>query len=602
MTKHLFIFTISPVQSFISQSRKTQDLYSGSHILSKLTDMSMKKLNDITEHADFIFPKEDQENKPNRFIAIIEGDNIGSVGNELKLDVEAEFEKIALYVLQNSNIEKNSGKFHNKFIKQIRDHLDINWVSIPLTNNNYYEKYKKLESYLGAVKNMRNFSQLEETGRKCSLCGERNVLIYRQNDNEKGRLETRKDGLLKKLYVKEEEMEYFIPEKDEDELKVGRGEGLCGVCFLKRFADLYFDQVDVFPSVSEISLMDTIHKIDDPLLTRYRDLFESHFDAELFYEENLTEKYCEKYNYPKVVDGRNKLRNIHERAKEDNLRLTKYYAILRLDGDSMGKWLSGYFLENKSELLDFHRKVTSELGKYSEKIDNIICKPKGKKVYAGGDDVLAFVNLNHLMDVIKEVRNEFPKFEDLGYEIKNQKKSTASAGIAIAHYKDPLPIVLDWSHRMEKNAKSTDGKDAFSIAVLKRSGEIVKTRKKWEYDDKNTIDMMDELIDSLLSDDFSNKFIINLIKEFSRLIDQEGEYGNHDIIESEMKRMISKACEMEQKEDESKKEFRKRKNRKINELFSNLKILLKKDGSLDNFFSFLKIADFMQRRLNHNDN
>ncbi len=35
MNNHLFLFTLGPVQSFIAQARKTQDLYAGSETLSR---------------------------------------------------------------------------------------------------------------------------------------------------------------------------------------------------------------------------------------------------------------------------------------------------------------------------------------------------------------------------------------------------------------------------------------------------------------------------------------------------------------------------------------------------------------------------------------
>ena len=41
MKKHLFLFTISPVQAFIAQARKAQDLYAGSRLLSDLVRFSI---------------------------------------------------------------------------------------------------------------------------------------------------------------------------------------------------------------------------------------------------------------------------------------------------------------------------------------------------------------------------------------------------------------------------------------------------------------------------------------------------------------------------------------------------------------------------------
>ena len=54
--QYLFLFNIGPVQSFISQARKTQDLYAGSRILGELifAASEVAEKND----AEFIFPKQ----------------------------------------------------------------------------------------------------------------------------------------------------------------------------------------------------------------------------------------------------------------------------------------------------------------------------------------------------------------------------------------------------------------------------------------------------------------------------------------------------------------------------------------------------------------
>ena len=280
-----------------------------------------------------------------------------------------------------------------------------------------------------------------------------------------------------------------------------------------------------------------------------------------------------------------------------------------LDGDSMGRWLSGEFLEKKTELKEFHKKLTKDLGSYAECVDGeksengIIKEPRGKLVYAGGDDVLAFVNLNHLLPVMKELRTNFPEFEEFGFEIKDNKKSSASAGIAIAHYKTPLSEVLKWARKMEKEAKSIDDgkeaksidddKDAFAIAVLKRSGEIRKTVFKWQYGTSSVIDVLEDLIQSLNQEEFSNNFIKSLGLEFRRFMNEEGQYNNSDIIETEMKRLVSRSCTLDDG----------RKKQAITDLTEKLVMLYKNSKLLDNFLSALDIADFIEREaLNDNKN
>ena len=612
MKRYLFLFTLGPVQSFIAQARKTQDLYAGSFLLSYLIDSTMKKLSPQLNSGEFIFPHKAIKSKPNRFIATIESDDIAEIGKELKEYVRNEFQQITNNVLGNLDLDAPDG-----FESQVKTHLQVNWVALPLAKDDYAGRYKELERYLGAIKNVRNFQQLKETGRKCSLCGERNVLFYRLTDEEKkkGGLKVRQDGLLKKLYVKEKEVVFFDPEKERDNLKFQKGEGLCAVCFTKRFTERYFEErleynyTKHFPSTAEIAAMEWLSKIPDKEKRDYKAFFKD-FDAQLFYEENWEKKYLEKYNYFKddnsLKKAKQKLKEFYDIKSDKNRdkeldKPSKYYAILRLDGDSMGRWLSGEFLEKKTELKEFHKKLTKELGAYAECVDGeksengIIKEPRGKRVYAGGDDVLAFVNLNHLLPVMKDLRTKFPEFEEFGFEVKDNKKSSASAGIAIAHYKTPLSEVLKWAKKMEKEAKTiddrkkaksiNDGKDAFAIAVLKRSGEIRKTVFKWQYGTPSVIDVLDHLIQSLNQKEFSNNFIKSLGLEFRRLMDEEGQYKDSDIIKTEMKRVVARSCML----DEG------RKKRAVDDLTEKLDMLYTKSKSLDNFLSALDIADFIER-------
>jgi CRISPR-associated protein Cmr2 len=576
MNRHLFLFTIGPVQSFIEQARKTQDLYAGSFLLSHLINSTMEKLKQ-SNNCEFIFPHETLESKPNRFIAIIESNDIANIGNELKEHITEEFQLINNNILNNLKLNAPNG-----FKSQIETHFQVNWTAIPLDMDNYADTYKNIESHLGAIKNVRNFVQLEEIGRKCSLCGEKNVLFYHGK---------------KRAYT----TPYAKPLNKP--IHMHDGEGLCTICFTKRFAYEHFkNKYKKYPSTAEIALMDLLDNLNkyselSKLLNDYKNIFHNNFDEQLFYEDNLTEKYFKKYNYSNknLKEIKEKLKKIYEKAKEKDLKFYKYYAIIMLDGDDMGKWLSGEFLEDKTKLKDFHKKLAEELGKYVKYINNeIITKPKGKLVYAGGDDVFAFINLNHLLPIIKELRIKFPKFEELGFKIKDNKKSSASIGVAIAHYKTPLPETLKWARNMEDEAKSIDSnKDAVAIAVLKHSGEIRKTVFKFQYNLHSIIEILDELIMSLKQDKltkqnkFSNTFIKNLSIEFRPIMDEKKIHENNSLIKTEMNRLIGKSCMLSKKSDGTKNE--------INNLTEKLYILYANSKSFDNFLFALDIVDFMKR-------
>lgn len=523
---------------------------------------------------EFIFPNEVIHNKPNRFIAAIESDNIEGIGEYAKSFVIKEFETIACKLLSELNLPEP-----RDFKSQINDLLYVNWAALPLEKNNYAKGYEEIENSLGAIKNVRQFHQMEEEGRKCLLCGERNVLFFRGK---------------KKRYVSN----YAVSLNKLPPKYMMDGEGLCAVCFTKRSYGIKYFQS--YPSVAEISLMDSLNKLDINLKSEYKGLFGDHFDEELYFESNLTEKYFEKYGYPvkELKPAKSHLKKIQNDAKNKNIGFSTYYAVIMLDGDSMGKWLSAdeEFLKDKSQLMEFHKNLTEKLGDFSKRVEEITQKPKGKLVYAGGDDALAFVNLNHLLPVIKDLRGNFPKFEEITH-VSDGKTSSASCGICISHYKTPLSETLRWTQTMEKEAKKIDGKNAFAIAVLKRSGEIRKADFKWEYDGESTVQIMEELVQSLKQNEFSDTFIKNLSAEFGRFMTDGLLHEFKPLIETEMMRLIERSCMMRKKENESREEFENRKKDRINELNRKLKHIYSNSRSFEDFISFLDIVVFIEREV-----
>ncbi len=574
MSQYLFLFTISPVQSFIAQARKTQDLYSGSRLLSHLIEIAT---NNLPQGSKVVFPSEKTESKPNRFLAVVNTEDAKKIGADLKEIVQKEFIKIS----NNRFQEEHKGQIPVNFDKQVESFLQIQWVALEHDENQYKKNYEDIERILGGVKNVRQFEQLEEEGkRKCSLCGERNALFYKPLIKEDGKKK-------KPAYLQNDAIEI-------NSLKVDQGEGLCAVCFTKRF-----HEKKKFPSTAKLAVMDTLHHLrskSGELLDGFERIFNRKFNDQLYFEENLNETYFRKHDLEEWVESladiKDKQKKIKERAKKHDLKFSRYYAAIIFDGDSMGRWLSGgKKLKDTVDLKAFHEALSAKLDYFAAYASKeCLVEPKGKTVYTGGDDFLGFVTLKHLFDVIKTLREKFD--EQVNQPLKEFKivgeNLTFSAGIAIAHYKTPLSIVLDWARKMEQEAKNIDNnKDAFAIAVLKHSGEIQKTVYKWKYDDCEALAVIGNLAEVLAEDVFSNTFIKNLDSEFRRLMDNEGKFGENHIIEAEIKRLVLRSCMMKREAGES----------KISELSDSLCNLSGNSKSLENFLCSLHIADFIKREL-----
>jgi len=285
--KHLFLFTIGPVQSFITQARKTQDLYAGSRILSELCKTGIKKAKEY--QAEIIFPYidvdfENTKSLPNRFLAIVpkhETESFAQIGKAVEEAVRHKWQQEAENVLDNLLLEgkiKDIAAIKNDFDTQITNHLEIYWL-FEAINNDYPSAYERSEKLLGSVKNVRYFNQQIEQGRKCSLDGVNNALFFGKGSTVSNVASaTIATGL-------------------------NENEGLSAISLMKRF----FEK-ESFPSTAGIATMDAIFtafKFDVAILemTHYKDavneLCNGNFDEQFLYEENLTSKYIIKNGYLK---------------------------------------------------------------------------------------------------------------------------------------------------------------------------------------------------------------------------------------------------------------------------------------------------------------
>ena len=127
----------------------------------------------------------------------------------------------------------------------------------------------------------------------------------------------------------------------------------------------------------------------------------------------------------------------------------------------------------------------------------------GRLIYGGGDDVLAMFPVADLLPAAARLRDawsgesRYAPQDDQDAERQKLKlsggfafleerllrtmgtRSTASAGLVVAHYQTPLARVLRELRAAEQAAKHDGGRDALHIRVMKRSGGAAVLTLKW---------------------------------------------------------------------------------------------------------------------------
>ncbi len=445
--------------------------------------------------------------------------------------------------------------------------------------------YDLADRAFNARKNLRNFEQAGETGDKCTQCGQRAALcsssldsraFWRQvadNLREKNRYEIKPDGKERlcavctvKRFVQREVLEFVQREVLEKEFKLTGGfpstSEIAAAPFKKRVLEALQkglqavrQALEDFLNIAPPQLATVAQGAVPYLENQKQELKEQQaqelakkllrIDGEWLHVESWTDEHLKEAGATlSLGDTRKAIEALQALYEAVGAKPSKYYALLYMDGDQMGRWLSGTHEElatfgdilhpsvrdqlekdstwqsllNQKRLITpaVHAAISQALGHFALRLVPHIVEKRhpGRLIYAGGDDVLALVPLEEALAVARELRAAFSGhirflngdlqvcLEDsvTGYVewgdvvfLTMGPKATASIGLVFAHHLQPLDLVLEAVRRAEQAAKHRYGRNALAVEVLKRSGETVTVGTKWGYD--TTPDVVERLLD-----------------------------------------------------------------------------------------------------------
>ncbi|KAF0247470.1 MAG: Crm2 family CRISPR-associated protein [bacterium] len=486
---YLLIIHIGPVQDFIASARRSRDLWFGSWLLSEL---SKAAANSIVQQegklTNLIFPatKTDDDLKPNssfdvanKIVAIIENPP-KTIAEKVLSDITQRLEQI-----KNLAFKNIAGPFDSDVANlQIEDMLEIFWVAKKL-DKDYAQVREETEALMTARKATNNYKKVpweQRNGVKSSLDGQRESVIdktvYEQFDEKK---------MWRKYHIR-------------------RGEHLCGVGLLKRHGERgagenRFFSTSHVASLPFLSLFTEATKaIAKPAFKEYINTLKSldvaseelgnvpgdmhpifeNYDGELLYEERLGDFFA-KNETAKVKQAEEALRKFYQDCEPiiDNKKPSAYYGLLQADGDAMGKAIA------QQKNVEGHQAISKALSAFAKGARQIVKENNGSLVYAGGDDVLAFLPLHTILKCAQQLAKDFhEKLKLEMFPVESNISPTLSVGIAIVHHLDPLSDALALVRKAEKAAKSLVNKKALAIIVSKRSGIDTTIKGHWDALDK----------------------------------------------------------------------------------------------------------------------
>lgn len=581
----LIVFSITPVQPFIAKARKLRDYWTGSVLLSWLSFEGIRwvmehlgpdhilypslidqplvneymKKNWKVPHEGFLNPPTHIASFPNKFLFLIPMNLAETITQEIKNHMQAAWKDLYEKVFATCTTTMGSSLSDEKkaYVKEIFDRQncrfwDLQWAAAYLAadtdkseietllpegvcknsfellnrfneiikDKRHYEKsgrgvlyslsHSLAQSALAVLKNRKSVTRLPETGEKCHLCGEFEVLHHKKYSGDIAASEYKKNV---KDFWKNLKSHWDGDEKNTLGFNLNDNEMLCSICLTKRMAceaiegdkghilHSVFKGKRSFPSTTEIALT-------------------SYFKRE-------------KVAYEK---RRGIAQKIHEKADEKTDNHDRYFAILLMDGDHMGKLVNGETLastwksvmhpniverlekpeferkyrENWKSIFDkkrlitpaIHAAISESLGDFSlYGVDRIIKKHHGALIYAGGDDVCAVLPVETSFNAAQEIQEYYTstyKFIQKDQDSEDVSESftpapgklsinlgkgdgiSISAGILICHHKESLTqMIAEARHLLKDKAKKETDRNACAIELRKRSGGSRYFVRKW---------------------------------------------------------------------------------------------------------------------------
>jgi len=489
---NLFIYTLGPVQDFIATAKRCRDLWFGSWLLSELSKAAAKALAGECELDALIFPapRKAEELDPasamsvaNKIVALLPDDRApATIADRMTVGVRAR-----LHALRDEAFRDKPSFDRALADMQLEDLIETQWVSVPIDpSQGYAAARRRGEALLAAAKNTRLWCQPPwPTGSqpKSSLDGLRESVLdealYRGRPHE----HQGKRGLF----------------------RVSEAERLCGVGLLKRHGSrrdgpdkdsdeghdhLFFST----PHLAALPTLERINNLPSELKAKARELWEDYLaildghgaeldhtvhpqwrdpfldghDGQLLFESRISERLAhlpEEEQRPALDEALPALRKL--------LKLTgtplPYIAILVADGDHIGAAIE------RVATVEAHKDLSMALDDFARNAREILRDHSGELIYAGGDDVLAFVPLHRTIECARALADDFRS--KLG-EYGDDEPPTLSVGISICHFMDPMTRSLEAAREAEKLAKRD--RNSLAIVLHKRSGPAVESVGGWD--------------------------------------------------------------------------------------------------------------------------
>jgi CRISPR-associated protein Cmr2 len=458
VSAHLLLMSLGPVQDFIAQARRTRDLWFGSHVLSVLCQKAAAAARE--RRAELIIPSvldghATARGVPNKLLLLVREEDPREVAQAARAAARAHLREWGLKVWQDRSQLVDPAAL-DAAREQLETFLEFHAAWSPFTTEaEYPDALRRVEAALAERKRLRAFAPwTRQRGgvHKSSLDGARESVL-KEGERRGG---------------------------DWQRFRIGRREQLDAIGLLKRtggdpgqFIPVPTIGLAAYTALAKEKLAPALETLTlECERLRQRKVLTAvqpggrvwarafPFDAQLLLpgrwrthleEQGLTPAEANSFGRTFVLPL---LRALGEPFP--------YVACLVADGDRMGETLQALAPRGH----EAHQELSRRLSGFAAEARRIIEeKHRGVLVYAGGDDVLAFVCLPDALRCAAELRQAFCTAMAEALADTGVMPPTLSVGLGVGHVLESLGDLLSLGRRAEMMAK---GKDRDGLALLAR--------------------------------------------------------------------------------------------------------------------------------------
>ncbi len=477
----LVAVAIGPVQDFIAAARRTRDLAYSSQLLSDLAKAVAAFLKSRGAELIFPAPTSDDELRPglrsmiaNKILCLWSGDQPATLLQDARAHLDQTWQAIADQALAQAKSQARGWKVATeRFQKQVAQVIEFAGAYVPLARGSggksaFRVARDRVEELLAGTKALRDFAPFAgEAGvPKSSLDGARESVIQHAE----------------------------TPAQRRYGLCLQGHEQLCAVGLIKRFGggDRAFPSTHhlaALPWMRRIAgqarpavraLIDQLKAIPDIETTSHQPAALKEVWGDLSGAALFRSRVEQAWPAGDPRAGRHATL-LEDLFKEAGSAPTPYFALLIGDGDKLGELIDT--IGDGEDAMARQQELSRTLSRFAGQVGRLIRDHDGTLIYAGGDDVVAFLPLPNALTGARAIYQSYvdhlsPLTSPLG------RQPGFSIGLAVGHALAPLQNTLDAARAAERLAKGPAGRNSLGIIIEKRSGSPTSTYLKWtDFDD-----------------------------------------------------------------------------------------------------------------------